>query len=221
MDWLRKNWQWLVLNLFAVAIITTLLLETTRRMLYASSDSEVVFEQSGRWAIRFLLFSLAMTPAAKIFGWRGATKLRKPAGLWAFAFAGLHLTWYLKNNWSGLNIRELITTNYVILGIIGLAILTLLALTSTTWGMQNLGKWWKRLHRLVYLAGCSVILHALIAGSVSKRGLIRDGNMAYEFRFYLIILIILLALRIPQIRQALSFSHRFQRRDSGVIPESS
>jgi sulfoxide reductase heme-binding subunit YedZ len=45
---------------------------------------------SGKWALRFLLLSLLMTPLNALFGWRNAVKLRKPAGLWAFEFGAIH-----------------------------------------------------------------------------------------------------------------------------------
>ena len=57
---------------------------------------------SGKWAIRFLLLCLLMTPLNTVLGWRGAIKLRKPAGLWAFGFAVAHFVLNvigLQENW--------------------------------------------------------------------------------------------------------------------------
>ncbi len=204
MQWLKHNGYWLILNLFAVIVMGMVIRQGRHyQTLYTFSDP--LFENSGRWAIRFLLFSLAMTPLNTLFGWRGAIKLRKPAGLWAFAFGLVHLLAYLSMrlelpDWNILAIVQ--EGPFVYLGIAGLFMLSLLALTSNHWAMNRLGKMWKRLHRGVYLAGMAVIIHALWAGMITKRGWIRDDGMAYEFRLYFAILVILLALRIPPVKRA-------------------
>ena len=59
MDWLRKNSWWLLLNAFAVGVLVILWYDTRVNPGYIYID-DPLFEQSGRWAIRFLLFSLAM-----------------------------------------------------------------------------------------------------------------------------------------------------------------
>lgn len=200
MDWLRKNSGWLLLNVFAAAVLSILWLES-RTYQGTGYLEDPLFEQSGRQAIRFLLFSLAMTPVHRVFGWRGAIKLRKPAGLWAFGFGVLHITTYIIHNPDRIS-RELLQSNYVILGIAGLSILALLATTSHQPAMRWLGKNWKRLHRLVYVAGILLALHTIIAASSTKRGYFRDNGAAYEFKLYLAILIVLLALRIPFVRDA-------------------
>lgn len=212
MDWLRKNSWWLLLNAFAVAVLVTFWYDTRVNPGYIYID-DPLFEQSGRWAIRFLLFSLAMTPVHRVLGWRGAIKLRKLAGLWAFGFGVLHVTTYLIHNPERISL-EMLQSNYVILGIAGLSILTVLAITSNQWAMLWLGKNWKRLHRLVYIAGILLALHTIIAASSTKRGYFRDGGAAYEFKLYLAILIVLLALRIPFVRDA---AHNLLRQPARLL----
>ena len=46
-------------------------------------------------------------------------------------------------------------------GLAAFLILTALALTSHRPAMKRMGRNWKRLHRLVYLAGILVVLHSI------------------------------------------------------------
>lgn len=201
MRWLKENWQWLILNLFALAIMTNLLWHVTIAS-ELNRSYDLLFLSSGKWAIRFLLLSLSMTPLNTLFGWRGAIKLRRAAGLWAFEFALLHfllnvtLTW---EYWPQTPIPDYIAA----LGVIGLSILTLMAATSFRWAMKHMGKWWKRLHRLVYAAGMIIVGHALLEAP-NKRVAAYDSQAGIEIGLYLAILVLLLTVRIPTIRSALA-----------------
>ena len=162
---------------------------------------------SGKWAIRFLLLCLLMTPLNTVLGWRSAIRLRKPAGLWAFGFAVAHFLLNvigLQENW----VRAPIPDTIAALGIIGLGILAPMAATSTRWAMKRLGKWWKRLHRMVYAAGLIVVGHALLESS-NKRVAMHDPQVSVELGLYLAILLLLLAARIPAVRSTLvNLRHR-------------
>jgi sulfoxide reductase heme-binding subunit YedZ len=199
--WLKKNWPWTALNLFALAVMISLVWQSIAVDDFNPNyDRELII--SGKWAIRFLLISLAMTPLNTVLGWRGAIKLRKPAGLWAFAFAVVHFSVNvigLNENW----LRAPIPDYIAALGVIGLGILMPMAATSTKWAMKRLGKWWKRLHRLVYAAGLIVIGHALLESS-NKRVAGYEPQVSVELGLYLAILLLLLAARIPAVRSTLA-----------------
>ena len=207
--WLRNNGRWALLNLSALAIMLTLIAQFPAENVRTDTNIfTTTFEYSGKWAIRFLLLCLAMTPLNTVFGWRWALKLRKPAGLWAFGFAALHflsytlfrpfdLTW-LRNN----------TQIYIFMGLAALLILSLMAITSNQRAMRWMGKSWKRLHRLVYCVGLLVTVHAVLAFANSKKYIQNEVAM-YEFNLYLILLFILLALRLSFVKQAIN---RFKRR---------
>jgi sulfoxide reductase heme-binding subunit YedZ len=200
MHWIKENWRWAALNLTALVILVTLLAQASERsaveMFYIP-----VLVPSGKWAFRFLLVSLAMTPLNTIFGWRWAVKLRKPAGLWAFAFASLHFALNIlgTEGWLEHPIPDWIAG----LGVIALGILTAMAATSTKWAMRLLKRWWKRLHRLVYGAGLIVAAHALLEAQ-NKKVAITDPNARIEFAVYSVILLALLAARIPAVRSGLA-----------------
>ena len=107
MLWIRKHSAEIVLNAVAFTIFASLVWQvhplihggwlaiTTYPNNNVSDYTEVIaghaFRSIAHWALRFLLFSLAMSPLHTYFGWKTALRLRKPAGLWAFAFAGLHV----------------------------------------------------------------------------------------------------------------------------------
>jgi sulfoxide reductase heme-binding subunit YedZ len=199
LTWFKSHWRWGVLNLFAVfTLIFVLTQGSTDRRRTDTFDSGL---ESGKWAIRFLLTCLSMTPLNTYFGWSGAIKLRKSAGLWAFAFASLHVLLYIRE--AKLEWLTLRMPSYLALGLTGLAILTALAITSNRWSMQRLGKNWKRVHRLVYLAGTAVVTHSLLAMTMSKKLHFRDPQADYESKAYAAVLFALLVVRIPLVRQAL------------------
>lgn len=199
MKWLKSNWRWATLNLFAVSVLVDVLSRGS-----TDWNATHTFEpglESGKWAIRFLLICLAMTPLKTYLHWNGAIKLRKPAGLWAFGFAVLHLLFYVSETQLTWLIFPI--PSYIALGLLGLLILTALAITSNRWAMRRLGKYWKRLHRLVYLAGIAVIFHGILATEMSKKVLVHDPQAIQELKLYLAVLVVLLVVRIPLVRRML------------------
>jgi methionine sulfoxide reductase heme-binding subunit len=206
--WLKTQWRWAILNLLAGFILLIVLTQGSQD--WSTNSFEPMLE-SGKWAIRFLLLCLTMTPLHNFFRWSSALKLRKSIGLWAFTFALVHLLYYFDERWWD---QRPLTGNwwpwqtvspplYLVLGGVGSTILTALALTSNRWSMRRLGKNWKRLHRLVYVAGMVTICHALLATTMSKKVMVRDPHAVSELRLYLGVLVVLLVVRIPQIRHLL------------------
>jgi sulfoxide reductase heme-binding subunit YedZ len=197
--WFKSNWRWSALNLFAVLVSVTVLTQGSTD--WNSHDTFDPGLESGKWAIRFLLGCLSMSPLNTYFGWREAIKLRKPAGLWAFGFALLHILLYIRT--AKLEWLTVHMPFYLALGLVGIGILSLLAITSNRWAMQRLGKNWKRLHRLVYLAGMAVVTHSMLATMMSKKIFVRDPQAPNELKVYVAILSILLVVRIPLVNQLL------------------
>lgn len=197
-----------LLHAVAIAALTTLLtayLNTpivTTNGLFTREDR--LFFDAGKWAIRFLLLSLAMTPLYIYSGWTTALSLRKPAGLWAAAWAGFHVVIYLLQNpnW-GHVITQISATPFILMGAVAMLILALLSLTSNKKAMRWLGRNWKRLHRLVYAAGMLATLHALLAFQNSKKLWASRTENPQEIQIYLFFLVILLALRWTLVRALL------------------
>jgi sulfoxide reductase heme-binding subunit YedZ len=202
MVWLKKHWRWVALNVFSVSVVVIVLTRGTPGF-NAKNTFDPMLE-SGKWSIRFLLLCLAMSPLNTYLGWCSAIPLRKPAGLWAFGFACLHV--FLLAVGDGTTLVQWIrfpVSPFIVLGILGITILSALAMTSNRWAMQRLGKNWKRLHRLVYVAGLVTVFHAVLAAVSSKKMWVRDPNAAYELNIYVLVLGILLLLRVPLVRNTL------------------
>ena len=52
---------------------------------------EELIHRTGLWGLRFLLITLAVTPARHLTGWHWVVKLRRMLGLFAFFYATVHL----------------------------------------------------------------------------------------------------------------------------------
>jgi sulfoxide reductase heme-binding subunit YedZ len=197
MEWIRKQLLLLILNLLALIIFFSLLwLCFVSEGAFRNYSATLVL--SGKWAIRFLLFSLLMTPLNVLLGWRSAITLRRPAGLWAFIFAALHFSIYLskmKLFWFDRPITGINTA----LGFVAFCILATLALTSMRDSMKRLGKWWKPLHRLIYAAVPIAIAHAMLESS-NTRVLEYDPDVLVEAAIYLGVLCLLLMVRVRGVR---------------------
>src|SRR3990172_6974948 len=131
MAWLRSNVRWAALNLFAVSTLGVVLTQGSTH--WSATHTFDPGLESGKWAIRFLLLCLGMTPLNTYFGWTSAIKLRKSAGLWAFGFAILHVLFYISD--TGLTWLTFSMQPFMALGLLGLLVLTALAITSNRWAM--------------------------------------------------------------------------------------
>lgn len=160
---------------------------------------KVLVDNLGQAGLVALLFSLAMSPLQRATGWSGWLAFRRQLGLWAFAYAMLHLTAYLYFV-LGLDFgdfpNELADRPYIALGAIALFGLSTLAATSTRWSMRKLGKTWKKLHRIVYAIVVIVLLHMLwvVRSDIGR------------WTVYASIAAFLLASRLPTFQRRLSAS---------------
>lgn len=88
---------------------------------------------------------------------------RRALGIDAAVLSALH-GWYAMHDWiGGLEGLDSWSWDYrlsLLLGTIATALLLVLALTSFDAAVRVLGRSWKRVHRLVYLAGVLVVVHA-------------------------------------------------------------
>jgi sulfoxide reductase heme-binding subunit YedZ len=123
-----------------------------------------VIHGTGDWAIRFLLISLAITPAARVLNWPRILLVRRIVGLTALAYAVTHLCLYVvdQNYHLGTVVSEIVRRFYLTVGFITVLGLAVLGATSTNGWMQRLGRWWKRLHRAIYVLGVVALLHYFI-----------------------------------------------------------
>ncbi|MBX3725193.1 MAG: sulfoxide reductase heme-binding subunit YedZ [Xanthomonadales bacterium] len=153
--------------------------------------------ETGIWALRLLLLSLAMTPLRRLTGSPWPLRLRRMIGLFAFAYALLHLLVYvaldLQAYWPQL-LEDLVKRPFITVGAAALVLLVPLALTSTRAMQRRLGRRWRPLHRLVYPAVLLACLHFLWLVKADWR----------EPAIHLGIALLLLALRLPPLARVLT-----------------
>jgi sulfoxide reductase heme-binding subunit YedZ len=106
----------------------------------------------GDWTVRFLLLTLAVTPARTVLDWPGVVKLRRLLGVTAACYAGAHLTLYcIDQDWDLATVAsEIVLRFYLTIGFFALVMLAILGITSTDGWQKSLGRRWKVLHRLVF-----------------------------------------------------------------------
>jgi methionine sulfoxide reductase heme-binding subunit len=166
---------------------------------------DTLTDTTGIWTLRFVLLSLAVTPARRLTGWNALIRYRRMLGLFAFFYATLHFT-----TWIGLDqgliwpyilpdaapdqavtwaivAADIAKRPFITVGFLGFVLMVPLALTSTAGWIRRLGgRAWNRLHRLVYVTGVCGVVHFLWLVKVVEA----------EQILYAAILTVLLGLRL-------------------------
>jgi sulfoxide reductase heme-binding subunit YedZ len=121
--------------------------------------------QTGLWAVRFLLVSLAISPLRRVLSWPRLILVRRMVGVAAFAYALGHLLLYVWDQGFdlGLVVSEILSRFYLTIGFTGLLLLSALAATSTDGMIRRLGgRRWRNLHRAVYAIGILALVHYVL-----------------------------------------------------------
>jgi sulfoxide reductase heme-binding subunit YedZ len=158
--------------------------------------------RTGKIALELLVLSLACTPLNAIFGFSPALRVRRALGDYAFLYVCLHFAIFVGFDY-GFEFQyilpELIRP-YLLVGLVAGILLIPLAITSFSPWPKRMGKNWKRLHSLVYVIDFLAALHYIL---VVKQGVTQPY-------LWMILIIFLLALRLPPLRRFLSgfFTHQ-------------
>jgi methionine sulfoxide reductase heme-binding subunit len=124
---------------------------------------EFIQHATGDWTLRFLIFTLAITPLRKLLNLPELIRFRRMLGLFAFFYVCLHFLTYvgpdqsfsLSGMWKDVEKRRFITV-----GFLGFVLLIPLALTSTAGWIRRLGgKRWQMLHRSIYVTAICGVIH--------------------------------------------------------------
>lgn len=194
-NYLKKHWLWLIVNILALLPLLLVLWD-----FFAGSliDPVSAFtNRTGYMGLLLLVLSIAITPLVTITGWRKAGTVRKSLGLQGFMHIALHLLVFIGLDY-GFNLDlifgdALLLKRYILVGFAAFLLLLPLAITSTKGWMKRLGKRWKQLHRLVYLAIPLGVLHFIWVEKVPV-----------ESSIYAIIVALLLVARLPRVRKQLN-----------------
>ncbi len=156
--------KWAKVVVFALALIPFSLL-TYRAFTGGLGANPVEFVQhaTGDWTLRFLIFTLAITPLRKLLSLPELIRFRRMLGLFAFFYVCLHFFTYigpdqsfsLTGMWKDVEKRR-----YITVGFTGFLLLIPLAITSTAGWIRRLGgKRWQTLHRAIYFAAICGVIH--------------------------------------------------------------
>jgi sulfoxide reductase heme-binding subunit YedZ len=124
---------------------------------------ETLQHGTGDWTIRFIVFTLCITPFRKLFNLPDLIRFRRMLGLFAFFYVCLHFLTYLgpdqsfdlSGMWKDVAKRPFITVGFA-----GFVSLIPLAITSTAGWIRRIGgKRWQMLHRLIYFAAVCGVVH--------------------------------------------------------------
>lgn len=150
---------------FIVALLplTFLILRIIQNDLGPDPAQELSLE-TGEWTLRFLLIALCITPLRQITGQVEFVRQRRMLGLFALFYATCHLfvwlTFLLQFRWLAIA-EEIVERPYITIGFSAYLILLALGVTSPKFMVRKLGRNWKRLHRLVYVAAILGVIHLL------------------------------------------------------------
>ena len=205
MQKLKAHWLQILTHVGALLPLAILAWDYAQNQLTANPIREITL-RTGRSAIVLLLLSLACTPIYTLFGFKPVLRLRRPLGLYAFLYAGLHGLTFVGLDY-GFDLvligQELLQKHFVQVGVLAFLILVPLAITSTRGWVARLGKNWKRLHRLVYLAALLAGVHFLWVVKANTRVPLLYGA----------VLAVLLVARIPAVQNAVRGWRGGLRRD--------
>lgn len=200
---------WLLVHL-ALLVPATLLIWDFNNGLLTADPIRSATLRTGKATLYLLVLCLACTPVYTATGFGQLMRLRRTLGLYAFAYATLHVTIFVWLDY-GLDaslMREAVLEKpYALAGLAAFLLLIPLAVTSTWGWRRRLGPAWTALHRAVYLAALLGTVHFLWSVKAGRSEPLQFGT----------VVLLLLLLRVPAISQLLeSWRYRFLKSRSSV-----
>jgi len=156
-------WRFLKISVFLLCLVPiSLLFYNLYLDELGANPFEVLTRESGEWTLRFLLITLSLTPLKYLLNKSWPLKFRRMLGLYAFFYASVHLLTYIWFDqffdWAEIWI-DIVKRPFITMGMLSWLLLLPLAVTSTNGMKKHIGRYWKKLHQLVYLIGVLVLIH--------------------------------------------------------------
>jgi len=124
---------------------------------------EFIQHATGDWTLRFLVFTLSITPLRKLLKLPELIRFRRMLGLFAFFYACLHFLTYLGPDQSfdlAAIWRDVAKRPFITVGFTAFVLLVPLAITSTAGWIRRLGgRRWQMLHRAIYISAICGVIH--------------------------------------------------------------
>ena len=118
---------------------------------------------TGEWSARFMIFAMALSPLVSLAGqkrWLSwLVQRRRSLGVAAFAYAVLHLIFYIIDMGNLKHILDEVWALGIWTGWAAMLLFVPLAVTSNDRSMRAMKAGWKKLQRLVYPAAILVLVH--------------------------------------------------------------
>ena len=147
----------------------------------------------GITGIYILILTLCITPLSTLTA-INLIRFRRAFGLMSFFYIILHFsTWILLDmqlRWTEI-VDSLTKKPFIVFGMIGFVLLLPLAATSNNYSMRRLGKYWPKLHKLIYVA--------IILGGVHY--LMMEKTLQNDAIITFIIIIVLISLRFFKLKK--------------------
>jgi sulfoxide reductase heme-binding subunit YedZ len=188
-----QHWHHALAHAAGLAPVAVLVFDWLRGALEADPNRYLLLH-SGLAGLLLLITTLACTPI--LLGWRQAVQIRRTLGLYAFLYITLHLAFYaVFDGFLDLELiwRDLGERPSMLVGFAAFLVLVPLALTSTSGWQRRLGRRWRTLHRLVYVAAALSALHFLML----------DRDLILTPAIYAAVVAALLVVRLPWLRRAI------------------
>lgn len=157
----KSRWFWCCILLLGLAPLLSLIAIGVWGDL-GSEPAKYVVEYLGESALWVLMLTLAVSPLRRFKSLSWLLRYRRMLGLYVLFYACLHLSAYglLLVDWLNF-VEDLYQRPYVMVGALAFVILFVLGVTSPKAMVRRLGRRWKSLHRLVYVALALVLIHVL------------------------------------------------------------
>ncbi|HET7792408.1 MAG TPA: protein-methionine-sulfoxide reductase heme-binding subunit MsrQ [Rhizobacter sp.] len=128
-----------------------------------ANPAEALIRATGDWTLRFLCFTLAVTPLRVMSGQPALARFRRMLGLFTFFYVVLH---FLSYAWLDMGFdlqtiaKDIPKRTFALVGFVAFVLMVPLAATSFNRAIKALGaKRWQTLHKLVYAVVLLGLLH--------------------------------------------------------------
>jgi DMSO/TMAO reductase YedYZ heme-binding membrane subunit len=172
-----------------------------------SSFSVAVDDVLGTGAELCLFLCLLVSPLITLTGQRWFFPLRRWYGIMmACAGIGDAIAAGATDNFSGGFFAKLTEHTFTLVGLVMVMLVIPLLITGNNWAQRKLGRYWKTLHRLIYVIWGLLAIHLLTLFGFQpgvEVGGAGDGDIVFHQRFYQYSAcsIFLLTLRLPPVKR--------------------
>ena len=134
---------------------------------------------TGDWTLRFLMLTLAVTPLPFVLNQPGLSRFHRMAGWFAFFYGFVHLAnwiWLDKGLYSSEFWEDILRRQYIVVGIVCLALTAPLAVIPEAWWMRRPGfRRWQVLQWAIYVTAAAGVIYYYWSVRSDVRGPVAYG----------------------------------------------